>query len=85
MQAFEKSGYRGYFRKEAARSEGQQDYGDAATYYAMLGDKDAAFADLNKAFSNRTGVTFIKVDPGFDNLRSDPCFVDLLHGIGLPE
>jgi len=51
----------------------------------MLGDKDAAFADLNKAFSNRTGVTFIKVDPGFDNLRSDPCFVDLLHGIGLPE
>ncbi len=84
-QAFEKSGYRGFLKKDAAYDEAHQDYSDAAGNYAMLGDEDVAFANLNKAFSDRTGLLFIKVDPVFDNLRSDPRFADLLHRIGLPQ
>jgi non-specific serine/threonine protein kinase len=84
-QAFKTSGYSGFLKKDAAYNEAQHDYYSAAGDYAMLGDKNAAFANLNKAFSNRTGVLFIKVDPGFDNLRSDPRFTDLLRRIGLPD
>jgi tetratricopeptide (TPR) repeat protein len=85
MEAFEKSGYHGFLKKDAKNMEAQHNYSGAAGDYAILGDKGAAFADLNKAFSNRTGVLFIKVDPQFDNLHSDPRFVDLLHRMGLPE
>ena len=51
----------------------------------MLGDKDAAFAALEKAFPGRTELLLIKVDPRLDNLRSDPRYADLLRRIGLPQ
>jgi len=85
MQAFEKSGYSGYLRKDAQRAEAEHDYNTVAADYAMLGDKNAAFAALEKVFADRAGVVFIKVDPQFDNLRSDPRYADLLRRIGLPQ
>jgi tetratricopeptide (TPR) repeat protein len=85
MQTFATSGYRGFLKRDAAYYEAQHDYNSAAGDYALLGDKDAAFAALNKAFSMRTGVLFIKIDPGYDSLHSDPRFADLVHRIGLPE
>jgi hypothetical protein len=51
----------------------------------MLGDKDAAFAALEKIFVDRAGVRNMKVDPTLDNLRSDPRFASLLRRIGLPS
>ncbi|MFI5109007.1 MAG: protein kinase [Terriglobales bacterium] len=55
-----------------------------ARIYAGLGDKDQAFAWLEKGYEERsTPLYFLKVDPIWDPLRSDPRFNDLLRRIGL--
>jgi eukaryotic-like serine/threonine-protein kinase len=53
--------------------------------YANLGDKDQAFAWLEKAYQERQpGLAFIKWDPQLEPLRKDPRFDDLLRRIGFP-
>jgi len=48
-----------------------------------LDDKDQAFAWLEKAFAERSaGLTFLKAEPMFDPIRSDPRFQDLLRRVG---
>jgi len=55
-----------------------------ATVYAALGDKDQAFAQLEKAYAQRSFfMGFLKVDPELDSLRSDPRFQDLLRRMNL--
>jgi len=55
-----------------------------ARIYAGLGDKEQAFAWLEKGYEERAAPLFyIKVDPIWDPLRSDPRFNDLLRRIGL--
>ena len=50
-----------------------------AIVYAGLGEKDQAFAWLEKAYQERSlAVWSIKAGPRFDDLRSDPRFADLL-------
>jgi TolB-like protein len=57
-----------------------------ASVYAALGEKEPALDWLNKAFEERSpSMAFLKVDPFFDNLRSDPRFADLLRRMGLPQ
>ena len=59
---------------------------DMAASYAGLGEKDQAFEWLEKAYSDRDdGIPFLKIDPSWDPLRSDPRFTDLLHRIGFPQ
>ena len=54
--------------------------------YAGLGDKEQAFAWLEKAYQERRGRMFLlNVDPLLEPLRSDPRFQDLLRRIGLPS
>jgi serine/threonine-protein kinase len=49
-----------------------------------LGNRDAAFSELEKAFEERSGwLMFLRVDPRFDSLHSDPRFHALLQRIGL--
>ncbi len=55
-----------------------------ANVYIGLGDKDQAFVWLEKAFQERSNnMVWLKVWPGWDPLRSDPRFDDLLRRIGL--
>jgi TolB-like protein/Tfp pilus assembly protein PilF len=54
--------------------------------YTGLGDKDQALAFLEKAYAQHSNeLTSLKVDPGYDPLRGDPRFQDLLRRIGLAE
>ena len=50
-----------------------------AIVYTGLNDKDRAVEYLNKAYDNRhPGLVLIRVDPIFDNLRSDERFKQLI-------
>jgi eukaryotic-like serine/threonine-protein kinase len=55
-----------------------------AAIYVGLKDHDHAFEWLEKAFQDRADwMVFLKVDPRFDSLRSDPRFTNLLHRMNL--
>ena len=55
-----------------------------ASIYAALGDKDKAFAELEKSFEEKDfWLPRIKLDPFMDSLRDDPRFRDLLKRMGL--
>ena len=57
-----------------------------AIIYAALGERDAAFAELEKAYQARDWfLPRLKVDPFMDNLRDDPRFKEMVKRIGLPE
>jgi eukaryotic-like serine/threonine-protein kinase len=58
---------------------------DLATVYAGLGDTEQAFAWLEKACLERSAfLVYVRWDPKFDSLHSDPRFQNLLRRIGLP-
>ena len=55
-----------------------------ASIHTGLGDKDQAFAYLEKAYDvSHPGLALVNVDPKFDSLRSDPRFPELVRRIGL--
>jgi TolB-like protein len=58
---------------------------EIALVYAGLGEKDAAFTWLEKSYDVRDkGLTYLKIDPCMDPLRSDPRFARLVRRVGLP-
>ena len=57
-----------------------------ALVYNGLGERDQALAWLERGFEQRDPkMTFLKVEPKWNNLRSDPRFVDLMRRVGLPQ
>ena len=69
---------------EMAREKYVTPYG-VALVYAGLGDKDQAFAWLNKAVAGRSHwLVWLNRDPRWDRIRSDPRFDDLKKRVGLP-
>jgi tetratricopeptide (TPR) repeat protein len=59
---------------------------EVAFIHAGLGEKDQAFEWLEKAYEERDqGLSFLKVDPPLDPLRSDPRFQDLLRRMNFPS
>lgn len=57
---------------------------DFVRLYIRLGDKERSLARLEKVYQEHTRSVFdIKVDPLFDDLRSEPRFVDLLRRLNL--
>jgi serine/threonine protein kinase/TolB-like protein/Tfp pilus assembly protein PilF len=60
---------------------------NVAAIHAGLGNKDEAFAALDRAYSERSALLAIYLtnDPRMDSLRSDPRFAELVRRIGLPQ
>ncbi len=55
-----------------------------AVGYAAVGEKDEAFAQLEKALEARSaGLVYLVVDPMYDPLRDDPRFRELVERVGL--
>ena len=57
---------------------------EIAVIYTALGDKDQAMSWLEKGYEERFNPGVL-LRPGFDPLRSDPRFQDLVRRIGLPR
>jgi TolB-like protein/DNA-binding winged helix-turn-helix (wHTH) protein/Flp pilus assembly protein TadD len=67
-------------RSNASYSHGSE----IATVYAALGDKDQAMIWLTKAYDERFNPGVL-LRPGFDPLRSDSRFQDIVRRVGLPQ
>ena len=56
--------------------------GSFALVYAGLGEKDQAFAWLEKAYEERSSaLSYLKVNPTWDALRGDPRFEALVQKV----
>ncbi len=89
-RAYQEAGFEGAFRyvlaseTEPARTE-YVNPEDIARGYARLGEIDAAFEWLERAYEERsTSLVFLGSNPFYDPLRSDPRFDDLLRRINYP-
>lgn len=57
-----------------------------AALCAVLGETDQAFAVLNKVCEERYSyMIYLRVNPIFERLHSDPRFDELARRVGLPE
>jgi serine/threonine-protein kinase len=75
------------FAKLAALKERNQEFRsvDSARIYAQLGDTDAAFEALNRAWEVRdSDLLYLKTDPYLDPLRGDSRYAALVKRLGLP-
>jgi len=60
-------------------------YGIAVIHLA-LGDKNLCFSNLEQAYKTRCEMmTWLKIDPAFDSVRTDARFANLLQRVGLGE
>ena len=87
QKSFERGGWEGYLRDATSDNPpfNLPPY-TVATFNVALGEKDKAFAILDKLYKERSPeLRQIKVDPRLDNLRDDPRFQDLLWRVGLPQ
>jgi TolB-like protein/lipoprotein NlpI len=56
-----------------------------ALVYCGMGDKDATFRWLEEAYRERSHwLVWLKTDPRWNSVRSDPRFKDLVRRVGLP-
>lgn len=68
------------------RDQGLSPAGSIGILYGALGDKNAAFAWLDKAYDEHDPeLTYIKVGRRFEPLRHDPRFHQLVSRVGLPN
>lgn len=80
-------------REEALRLLAEEEQSTAPTRfhnvamgYALLNDKDQAFAWWEKAYAARLPIIlYIKSEPRLDSLRSDPRYTDLLKRMNLAD
>jgi adenylate cyclase len=77
------------FQRNHQNSGASNDYippGVLAYGYASISEKEQAFTWLEKAYQvHDPALAYLKVDPIFDSLRSDPRYADLLRKVGLSD
>jgi TolB-like protein/DNA-binding winged helix-turn-helix (wHTH) protein/Tfp pilus assembly protein PilF len=72
--------------RETNRQSKSDPVGMFALAYTGMGNKDEAFAWLQKALAEHSFVLLaLKVDPAYDPLRSDPRFQDLLRRLAFTQ
>jgi TolB-like protein len=86
---FARGGWLGFLRLVTAENSPLKDSNNnwvVAKAYSDLGQKDKAFAELNKAYEIRlSSLCWLKVEPQLDSLRSDPRYQQLLQKMGFPQ
>jgi tetratricopeptide (TPR) repeat protein len=66
-------------------SESKSSGFETASVYAALGDLDGAFRILEKAVSDRNSLlVYLKEEPTYDSLHSDPRWKELLRRMNYP-
>ncbi len=87
---FNASGYPGVLKswleglKEIAKRGYVSSY-NMALIYARLGDRNQALASLEQAYHDRdSNLTYVKVEPAFDDVRSDPRFQKIVQQLAMP-
>lgn len=70
-------------QNEIANGRDVEEPFDDAQVYGRLDDVDKALDTLHRNYEVRSFfLTFIKIDPAYDSLRSDPRFVSLTQRMG---
>ena len=86
--ALAKSGRRGEAEailKELKTTKEYVSTAELAVLYAGLDDKEGALASLEKAYAaHDLQMQYVKIDPHYDSLRSEPRFQELIRKVGLP-
>ena len=87
-KSYQSSGMRGVWKaliEDQLKSARPFSY-DLARWYALLGDRDQAFYWLEQEYQTRRFfLVFVKMEPAFASLGSDPRYTNLLRRVGLPE
>jgi eukaryotic-like serine/threonine-protein kinase len=85
---YRKSGYQAFLQAwlaEALKNHPGDNF-DIALLYASVGENDQAITSLEKAYAARAPhMLFLKVDPVFDPLHSDPHFQSLVQRMNFPQ
>lgn len=90
QEAYRTAGMNGFWRKKLILDQDPKSphfsaY-DVARDFAILSDPDNCLLWLEKSYTEKDSrLIAITVDPGFDALRADPRFRNLLRRIGLPQ
>jgi TolB-like protein/DNA-binding winged helix-turn-helix (wHTH) protein/Tfp pilus assembly protein PilF len=89
--AYRESGIRGYWQEDLELAKEELTHGHVwpaawvARIYVHLGNKNAALESLERGFKEKDGsLVYLKAEPDFDPLRSDPRFQNLMRRIGFP-
>jgi eukaryotic-like serine/threonine-protein kinase len=89
-KVYAQSGFKPALREWARQDVelGKREYVDpahVASIYALAGDKDQAFAWLEKGYREKSeGMQYLKSSHWYDSLHSDPRYADLLKRMNLP-
>jgi DNA-binding winged helix-turn-helix (wHTH) protein/tetratricopeptide (TPR) repeat protein len=79
-RTYKTSGWRGFLRALLKNKRTQGTAFIKASIHSMLDEKDRAFDELEKAYSDKDFfLVFLQADPKFDNIRDDPRYEDLIR------